>query len=332
MEVIDFVASQSHFGDHLAPVWWALPPETRGDFYACTRHVAKHLTALGIEPRLGAPREPGSPLLFAGYHDYTEAHPTRPLAYLEHGTGQSYIGAHVERHPSYPGGTQRERIGLFLVPNEQSAAKERALYPNARIEVVGCPRLDEFPALVRPSGGLVVAVAFHWDWRGCPETRWAFPDWSKRILHELRDDPEVTLLGSGHPRAWHQLARFYDREGIETVPDANEVLRRADVLVCDNSSLMFEAQACGLGVVALNARWYRPDVEHGLRFWSRCPRPSLWPTDEPGALARAVRYVADPARRFEQMADVSDLYPAFSRGVSAKMAREALLAWLRGMG
>lgn len=325
---IDATASQSQYVDHLLPVWQALPAEARGTFYACTRPVWKYALSLGIDATLGAPREPGNPLVFAGHHDMTEAHPSRRLAYLSHGTDQTYEGDPImRRNPSYSGGRDRERVSLFLVPNEASAAKERALYGSARVEVIGCPRLDPFPPSVRPSGRLVVACAWHWDLRMCAETRWAWPDWHRRVLAELRDDPSVTLLGTGHPRAWGQLGRWYDQQGIEAVRDPNVVLQRADVVVADNTSLMWEAMACGVGVVALNARWYRRDVEHGLRFWERCPQPSLWPTEPEGALRHAVGLAAEPSLRFAQMRSVEDLYPLHTRGVAAKMAAAALVEW-----
>lgn len=327
--MLDAVASQPHYADHLAPVWRALPAEARGHFYAATRPVAAHMERLGLEPTLGSAKVPGGPLLTAGFHDVRVAHPSRPVAYLEHGSGQSYRGdSHVARQPSYPGGAERGRIGLFLVPHEHSARAERDAYPDAIVAVVGCPRLDPWAPVVRPHG-LVVALAWHWPLRLVPETHWAFPEWRDRVLSELRDDPEVTLLGSGHPRAWGQLGRWYEKQGIEAVPDAAQVLERADVVVADTTSLMYEAMACGIGVVALNSRGYRRQVEHGLRFWARCPEPSLWPDAPEGALAHAVRVAAEPGHRMGQMRSTEDLYPPWTRGRSAHLAAEALLAWLR---
>ena len=155
---------------------------------------------------------------------------------------------------------------LFLHPNETSAARDRAAYPDARVEVVGCPKLDTLPAR-EPGPGPVIAVAFHWD-GAMPELRWAWPRFRHAIV---RLAARYTVIGHGHPRAMADLAPWYRRAGIEVVPDFADVCRRADLLVFDNSSVGFEFAATGRPVVLLDPYHYRRGVHHGLRFWDAVP-------------------------------------------------------------
>ena len=167
---------------------------------------------------------------------------------------------------SYPGGRGRD-ADLFLHPNETSAARDRAAYPDARVEVVGCPKLDDLPAR-EPGPGPVIAVAFHWD-GAMPELRWAWPRFRGALVrlaspvHRHRPRPSA---GDGA-----DLAPWYERAGIEVVADFRDVCRRADLLVFDNTSVGFEFAATGRPVVVLEPYHYRRGVHHGLRFWDAIP-------------------------------------------------------------
>ena len=76
-----------------------------------------------------------------------------------------------------------------------------------------------------------------------------------------------TVLGHGHPRILDQLMPVYEELGIEPAYTFEEVLDRASVYCCDNSSTLFEFASLDRPVVVLNPPWYRREVEHGLRFW-----------------------------------------------------------------
>ena len=67
------------------------------------------------------------------------------------------------------------------------------------------------------------------------------------------------------------MRRVWAAMDVPWVPNLGYVLDHAHVLVADNTSAMFEAAAVGVGVVALNAPWYRFHVHHGLRFWDAVP-------------------------------------------------------------
>ena len=169
------------------------------------------------------------------------------------------------RNPSYAGGVDRGDTELFLVPNEYAAGLWRTAYPGARVEVIGCPRLDELPPR-EPGPGPVVAVSFHWPASVAPESGTAI-GWYSRALPELAS--RFRVIGHAHPKGdWPRRAeRIFRRSGIEFVRDFDDVCRQADVYACDNSSTLFEFASTGRPVVVLNQPAYRRRVHHGLRFW-----------------------------------------------------------------
>ena len=263
--VIDAYASQSHYHDHLWPIWEALPD--KGRFI-----VHRSLEVSRPHDLIGAyPPPDRNPIIVAGTPDLMKA-ARRPTVFVEHGAGQTY----TTQHPGYAGGPGRGRVGLFLCPNETVAAKNRATYPQASSVVVGSPRVEwlqrrRVDAAVtsrEPGNRPVVAFSFHFDCAFWPEARWAFPyyrDPLTALIPQLKERYEV--LGHGHPRAWPQLEKFWTRVGAEPVREFTEICERADLYICDNSSTLFEAAAIGIPVILLNAPTYRKDIEIGLRFW-----------------------------------------------------------------
>jgi hypothetical protein len=246
---VDVYATESHFEQHLLPVYRAL--KHPGDFQLHNPDRAVVVASFGDMKRAQK----------AGY--------TR-IARFEHGAGQNYGTG----HGSYAGGKGAEAVGLFLTPNEYSANLWRKAYPEARVEVVGCPKLDELPAK-DPAHPLTVALSFHWDCHLVPETVSAFQHY-RFVLEDLKQ--AVNLIGHGHPRAFSgppMLDRRYRRAGITAVRDFADVCRQADLYITDNSSSLYEFAATGRPVVVLNAPWYRRDVHHGLRFWDAIPGPQV---------------------------------------------------------
>lgn len=260
-------------------------------------HYADHIGDIGR-------RAPDGVAVVAGYHDVIRAarQGFRRIVRMEHGIGQSY----TEPHPGYPGGTGNGDVGLFLTPNEHSAERWRVAYPDTRVEVVGCPKLDGLPRRDPPLGVPVVAFAFHFDLYLCPETRSALPWFREAIAPTSQIWP---VVGHGHPRR-NDLARIYSREGVSYVPRFDDVCRVADVLVADNTSVLYEFAATGRPVVVMDPPVYRRDVRHGLRFWDAAQvgvHVSV-PEGVPDAIARALELWPDDVAAREAALDLVYAY------------------------
>lgn len=318
--LIDAYASYAHLVDHLAPIWQALDDAQRGTFYVGARRLLAYCAAIGIDAVPGSPPpRPPDPVLVANHHDLDHLAPGRAGIFVEHGAGQHY--ADVPVHPSYSGGERRAKVQLFLALNGATAARDAKASPLAQVVVVGSPRLDALGSAPRPRRERpVVALCWHWDCNLVPETRWAWPHY-RRAAAALT--AQFTVLGHGHPRVWPRLERDYQALGIEPVASFAEVVRRADVVVVDNTSAGPEAAACGLPVVWANAPWYRRAVTHGGRFWT-WPRGQVT-CDEPDELAGAVvEALGDEhhvVRAREGMVD--SIYPRWTRGQAAALAAAA---------
>jgi hypothetical protein len=320
--MIDAIGSERHFVDHLLPIWLALPDESRGTFYSTVRR--------GGVPGLVFGNAPASkrPTLVSSVGDMRRALKAgRPTALMEHGAGQSYGGdRRGAANPSYAGGRGRD-AHLFLFPGEHPAARERAARPDARVEVVGCPKLDSLPRKELNRAKPVICVSFHWDGRVCPETRSAATYFQMDVKDLAR---KYHVIGHGHPRIWPQLSRWFARKGIEPIEDFAEVCRRADVYVCDNSSTIFEFASTDRPVVLMNPPIYRRTVEHGLRFWDAAtvgvqtkPKDSLCSTRLQDAVAEAL--LDSPEQQAAREAAL-DLVYAYRTG-AAERAAAVLLDW-----
>lgn len=282
--MIDGLAFEPQFLDHLAPVWRALPD--RGKLLIETG-LMDRAARLGLEAepvnfvelRASQPLPPTArmedgPIAFAtsiGDIKVGRRLGYRRFVFMEHGAGQAYIGerGYSARHQSYSGGIDREDVELFLVPNEYSADLWRTAYPAATVQIVGCPKLDTLPArqLDPNESGPIVAISFHWPGHVSPESDTAL-GYYLRALPELAK--RYSVIGHAHPKGdWPQrLQRDYRRAGIPFVADFDDVCRKADLFIADNTSCLFEFASTGRPVVVLNSPGYRKDVHHGLRFWA----------------------------------------------------------------
>lgn len=338
---IDFYAVEPHFIDHLAPIWLAMPESSRGVFATGTpRHhftpedLAKRAAAHGIE--LGTLGTHDRPTVVAANGDMNRVRKAgrKRIALVEHGTGQSFGGDRepaVARHSSYPGGDNRP-ASLFLSPNAHAASRDGKAYPKARVEMVGCAKLDAAPPRRPREAKPVVAVSFHWEATVCPETRSGWREF-RRLLPFLAAQDAFTVIGHGHPRILDEFVPHYRQHRIEVVRDFAEVLARADVYVNEGSSTLYEAAAAGLNVVVLNPSFFRPTVRHGLRFYdaadvgpnvrARNSVDTSLPRKTLEAIAAAIAGGAEISAKREAALDI--MY-AYRTGAAARAA-DAIVDW-----
>lgn len=327
--VINALASERHFIDHVAPVWLALPEEMRGEFLT-TPDMVEHAIRRGIpEPHIwkGLIRVEG-PTIVSSYGDVRKM--PGELIYMEHGIGQTY--STNPDHGSYSGGKGRDRVGLFLCPSQRVADLWRKAYPRIPTVVVGIPRLDPWHAnpglhLERVHGTTpTIAISFHWDANAvAPEARWAFPHYMQHLsqLHKLGAE----VIGHGHPRAIGQLSAWYRNVDFEVVKDFHAVLDRADLYICDNSSSMYEFASTRRPVVVMNAPWYRRNVEHGVRFWEYANVGVN--VDGPEYLLDAIRLAWEDQPMQAECREVAvDALVAYRDGTSTERAAQAITEWV----
>jgi hypothetical protein len=283
--MIDALACEPQFLDHLAPVWRLLASPYRGRFLVAPDLLPRardkgidaepmDVRALQATPQK-PPRRDGRLALIASIGDAKLGRRMGygPFAFLEHGAGQTY-GNSSRAHASYAGGPEREDHELVLVPNEYAAAKWRQSYPGAEVRIVGCPKLDDLPRK-DPNPAKVVAISFHWP---APVTISGYAGNAlgdyMAVLSDLSREFPGRVIGHSHPKGdWpERMTRIYKRAGIPFVGDFEDVCRVADVYVCDNSSTLFEFASTGRPVVVLNSKlWARARGKDprppGLRFW-----------------------------------------------------------------
>lgn len=270
--------------------------------------------------------------------------------YVEHGAGQTYLDGSQGDGRGYAGGAGLEHVVLFLAPGEPVATRWRARYPQAVVETVGCAALDQHlresvaaarynvgaedgPAVdggcalhgLRTGGVPVVAVTEHWRCGTVPETMPAMPLFDRAIKKLVTS---FQVVGHAHPRGARRTIERWRRLGITTIerdPDALLcALRTAQsaVLVADNTSLMYEAAALDIPVLAVNGPDYRRGVEHGLRFWSHVPGIQC---DSVGTFIPAVMAALDdPPEARALRAHASAHVYAHRSGDSAARAADAI--------
>lgn len=323
--MIDWLATLPHYEEHLWPIRAALGPDPRGAMFRTYDGIAL--------------LDDGTPTVVASMNDAAMVPESRPVALVEHGAGQTYAGLDSD---GYAGGSNRERVSLFLCPSERVAELNRAKYPLARSVAVGCPRLDALAPLVGTKRTIPPTVAFTWHWR-CGLLQETMPalDAYLPALEGLAAEGEYRLLGHAHPRLFEEITPIYHQLGIEMTRSFAEVVARADLLVADNTSALYEAAALGVPVLALDAPHWRDDPGHRLRFYDAVPglrlraRVDQGPGEVPvayevgpGHLGRAIgTALADPPYLRQIRRRVSAAVYGPRDGRASERAAAAVRAW-----
>lgn len=266
--MIHCYASRPHYMRHIRAVWKHLPAHERGqrlDQWPPTKPIPAD-----------------EPVMVAALVDVkTVGH--HQLIYVEHGAGQNYGGDQRSAgRTGYHGSLLPRRVAVALGP--RAAVAHSFHYDDGEPVpglVVGCPALDALPQMGR--GNSTVTFTFHWDGAICSEARSAFRhyvDVLPAVVNRLRDQG-FRVVGHWHPR-FTSLGEWWRKAGVECEPSIERVLTDSTLIIADNTSVLYEAAALDIPVLALNAPWYRRDVEHGLRFWSLIPG---WQIDDPAELA-----------------------------------------------
>jgi hypothetical protein len=341
-----FVANQPHYVPYTAAALAAVPKHLRGVLYLgqSMAELIPYALRWGITVAPGRP--PGTveethPVIVAGHQDIDAVPHGRPIIYVEHGAGQSY--ATQPGHPSYSGGTGRERVGLHLVPNTWTAAKTQAAWPETPCWIIGDPTIDDqlrtHLDLTDPEGpgkdgdltlgDRVVAVTFHWDGHQvAPEAGTGWHTWAFPVL-QLAQEEGLRVIGHAHPRIAHQLGPWWAEHGIEYVPDRDRVLQRADVLVADNTSLIWQAARLGIPTVVLDCPFYGPDARrHGPPRFDRHADVGVRiqnPANLPHAIEAA--YTADAAVRDYWMSLAVDVYPTIGTAAAQQITEAVAACW-----
>src|SRR5205823_630117 len=152
-----------------------------------------HAARYGFDAHAGHPPQSDTPVLVASGNELVAV---KRAILLSHGVDQTYEGVD---HASWAGGIGRDNVVRFLCPNEASAAKNRARYPNTPCAVVGSPHVEmlrKLPPYPLPEPR--VAISAHWECGNLvPELRSGFAWFEAAYENLCRERPDAFVL-HGH--------------------------------------------------------------------------------------------------------------------------------------
>mgnify|MGYP003577968238 CR=1 FL=1 len=278
------LARADHLASHIDAIWLHLPESLRGQ-----RLVDVHARA----PKHWAHDDI---VMVASFLDIGCTGKRRTI-YVEHGAGQQYNGNGAAAD-YYHGGEHPDHVNGYIGP--RPAVIESWQRPGF---ATGAPVCDPYELFATDK---VAAITFPYVPLGarlCPEMGSAFEHYVERMADVVRAlrDHGYEVLGHRHPRFNH-LRNYWQRH--HGIPEAtvHEVRARAQLLIADNTSLMYEMLYLGRDVIALNAPWFRRNVEHGLRFWSHAPSVQA---DNPDELIELVGSINTIQNRSSDLCDLN---------------------------
>jgi len=316
-----FLASEKHYFDHLLPLY----RELGGRFFV---YKAISEYALSKEPGLTVFDKYGDVAELSGYMVVCSikdigitANPNVKHILLEHGAGQTY-NRDCGSYANSP--TGKKSVILYLANNKNTRDLFIAANPGKTCAVIGTPKLEELMKIpYTKKEPPAVAISFHWDCIVANESRSAFPFY-KGIMPELAK--RFPLLGHGHPRMLKEIAPYYEEHGIEVIEDFEDICRRADLYVADNTSTLFEFAALGRPVVVLNCPYYSREANHGLRFWE-CSDVGI-NCDEPATLPAIIERALVEEWKDKRAPIVDSIYEY--RGRATNRAAEIIRGFING--
>jgi len=271
---INFCATEPHYVEHLLPIYNNLPKKYQGNFYVTSEKARKYAEDKGFKKTKVANIKNINKQNYLVMASLLTQYKNHNVILLNHGIGQSYFNSSGEIDRQYAGGKGRGHVKMFLHPNSVSSNKDKARYPNIPNEVVGSPRMDKYHSIKeilkeekQKNEKPIIALSFHHSAKSIPETKSAFEHYTNLLRLLAKRVDQYKIIGHGHPKTISTLSKEYKKYGIPIVEDFEEVLNRADLYICDNSTTLYDFASMDMPVIVLNAPWYRRDIEHGIRFW-----------------------------------------------------------------
>lgn len=316
-KIINFYCSDAHYFDHIAPIWKRIPSEYKGTFFIEPQSFNKS-KEYEIEVSIEKPKNGFT--LIAGYKDYCVLKNNK-IIYMEHGIGHTY----GFQHPAYAGEKGKDKVVLFLNQHFLTHQKNIKTYPKISNFIIGTPKMDQYPIVSSIKEKPLVCISFHWnDNKNIPEMKNSF-NYYKKIIPILKDREEFDLVFHGHPKDEKVWEDYCKKNNIKKIKYLDEVLKEADIYICDNSSSMYEFAALNKPVIVLNNPEYRKSVAGHIRFWEYIPGLEVNEPEE--LLPSIIRTIKNPKEFEKNRLDIiNHLYPY--RGYSSQRAAEVIVNFL----